>query len=618
MGELNLDSLMTLPQILTFGGLYPPLPSPDKRFLVLSILQIHSNLDVFLLSNGRDQELVALTDTPEFTFVTDISQDSKSVIVAEDKGRNERITLYQVYLDEPKIMHPLTEVEPNYFMRGGYFSPSGDTLIYSVNYDFDSNTETENFRVIVQDLSTGVKEEVARAEKPNYMVLAISSDGENILYSRMDEEPGGWQWWLVKPDGSDNREVINFGSKAKVFADWTYDGLILFSTDTYEGMMWDSVGVGKYNPRTDRIDWLAKPDDELKFDRAFVPKESQHVVMTQERDARSKPYIYDLKTSTMVKTTPTRGNLIPITPVEKGEWLGIFYSSLNPSEIVRFNIQMAEPDHFTFLTNLLGKSGICSKDLTPAEDFQWVSVDGTLIHGWLYKSKRFNGKTIVYIHGGPTAHSEDAINNQIQYFCSAGFNVLDPNYRGSTGYGVDFRELIKADGWGSKEQEDIRTGIQALIDQKVSNPNKVGITGTSFGGYSSWWAITNFPPNIVAASAPICGMTDLVLDYETTRPDLKPYSEEMMGGSPMEVPERYYERSPINFIQNIKGRVLIVQGLKDPNVTPANVSEVEKRLKENRIEYEKLVFDDEGHGIVKAKNRKALYKRLSKFFNQAL
>ncbi len=72
-------------------------------------------------------------------------------------------------------------------------------------------------------------------------------------------------------------------------------------------------------------------------------------------------------------------------------------------------------------------------------------------------------------------------------------------------------------------------------------------------------------------------MTDLVIDYDATRPDLRPYSEEMMGGSPEEVPERYRERSPVHFVGNIRGELLIVQGLRDPNVTPENVSVVQRR-----------------------------------------
>ena len=113
-------------------------------------------------------------------------------------------------------------------------------------------------------------------------------------------------------------------------------------------------------------------------------------------------------------------------------------------------------------------------------------------------------------------------------------------------------------------------------------------------------------------------MTDLVVDYATTRPDLRPYSEEMLGGSPAEVPERYYERSPINFVQNIRGRLLIVQGAQDPNVTPQNVEEVVTRLDAHDIPYELLVFEDEGHGIIRPANQERLYTCLTRFFDAAL
>jgi dipeptidyl aminopeptidase/acylaminoacyl peptidase len=145
----------------------------------------------------------------------------------------------------------------------------------------------------------------------------------------------------------------------------------------------------------------------------------------------------------------------------------------------------------------------------------------------------------------------------------------------------------------------------------------VGITGTSYGGYSSWWAITHFPPALVAAAAPICGMTDLVVDYETTRPDIRPYSEEMMGGSPSQVPERYHQRSPIHFIADIQGALLIVQGARDPNVTPKNAADVVIALKSAGVPYEELIFEDEGHGISKRRNQRILYLRLADFFKKA-
>src|SRR5256885_4642153 len=107
------------------------------------------------------------------------------------------------------------------------------------------------------------------------------------------------------------------------------------------------------------------------------------------------------------------------------------------------------------------------------------------IQGWLYRPSGPAKGTIVFIHGGPTAHSTDRLNNQIQFFVNRGFNVLDPNYRGSTGFSLGFREAIKEDGWGGREQEDIIYGIHALVERGIAELGKVGVTGGSYGGYSS-------------------------------------------------------------------------------------------------------------------------------------
>lgn len=195
---------------------------------------------------------------------------------------------------------------------------------------------------------------------------------------------------------------------------------------------------------------------------------------------------------------------------------------------------------------------------------------------------------------------------------------MDPNYRGSTGFGLAFREAIRADGWGGREQEDIRTGIVALLDRGLAQPRKVGITGVSYGGYSTWCAVTRLPVELIAAGAPICGMTDLVIDYETTRPDLAVYSEEMIGGKPSDAAQLYFDRSPVNFVANIQCPLLIVQGMRDPNVTPDNLSAVCAALDREDIPYDVITFSDEGHGIYKPANRIFLYRRLVEFFSNAL
>jgi len=609
---IDLDSLMNLPEI---GH---ALVSPDKKHVALMVNRIHENYDIFLGSTNEALELITLTDTPEYTVLRDWAPDSKSIIVAEDKSRNERVTLYQVFLDAPREMVPITDVDPNHFMRGGYFGPEGDLIVYAVNYDFDIKRETETFRIVVQDLETGKRTVIARPDRPTYTQLSMEPRGKYVLYSRSDEDPSGIQWWIASIDGNEDREILNFGSTAKVSADWTYDGRVLFNTDTIQGKRRDSVAIGLYDLSENEIQWLTKPSTDDPYDDSFVPKHSQHIVMVREREARRCCFILDLELATFRDVTPLRGNLLPITSISSNEWLGLYYSSTSPTELVKFDPRNPDPRHYVLLTDMLARSAINQEFLTPADDLRWISVDNTIVHGWFYRPKEVNGKTLIYIHGGPTAHSEDMLNIGIQYFCSQGYSVLDPNYRGSTGYGVNFRELIKKDGWGGYDLEDIRTGILNLFEKGLAVPNKVGIFGTSYGGYMSWNAITHFPKEIVAAAAPICGMTDLVVDYETTRPDLRPYSEEMLGGSPKDVPMIYYQRSPINYVENIEGHLLIIQGLQDPNVTKTNVLEVEKRLEAHGIKHQKLVFDDEGHGIIRDKNMKTLLTRLASFFDSSL
>jgi dipeptidyl aminopeptidase/acylaminoacyl peptidase len=303
-----------------------------------------------------------------------------------------------------------------------------------------------------------------------------------------------------------------------------------------------------------------------------------------------------------------------MAPLSADSWVARFYNARQPDDLMRVTLGGGKVTAATSLTGLAKLTGSLTDELIAPEEMRWNSAGGLSIQGWLYRTKRPVKGTIVDIHGGPTWHVQNRFDEQTQYLLRRGFNVFIPNYRGSTGFGLPFQEAIRKQGWGGAEQEDIRSGIAALIEKGIAAKGKVGVTGVSYGGYSSWWAITHFPTDLVAAAAPVCGMTDLVVDYETTRPDLRPYSEEMMGGSPSQVPQRYRERSPIHFVANIRGKLLIVQGLRDPNVTPENMNAVRRALDGAKIPYEVLTFDDEGHGIRKRANKRTLYKSLADFF----
>ncbi|MBT9174828.1 MAG: Dipeptidyl aminopeptidase BIII [candidate division WS2 bacterium] len=603
--EEYLDALLSLP------GMVEPTVSPDGKWVAWSWFRVGPAADVFIAPSDGSQPPIRLTETPENTFIVSWTQDSCSLVVEEDKGGDERVQLFKVDIDKPGIMIPLTEPSPSYFIRGGQLHPEGKHLIYAANYDFDKGEEIEPAWLYLHNLEIGERKVLARPKKGHFYFPRLNSKGTHIIYSRGDLHPAGQQIWLVDIEGDEDKEILNFGDTVKVEASWHPDGdrvLFLAEHGNYRR-------VGVYDISSGKHHWLVD-NPERNLEQVFVPYGSTQAVMVEVKEAKLSASLLDMESGLETFLPSIKGNLIPLAPVDKEHWVGLYYSSCQPTDVVRFSLNNIHPESFISLSGVWEKTVLTHEDFTPAKDYRWSSTDGLNIQGWLYEVQEAVG-TVVYVHGGPTAHSEDRVAVMVQFLTSQGFNVLDPNYRGSTGFGLDFQEAIKKDGWGAKEQEDIKTGIESLINRGIAYPGKVGIMGTSYGGYSSWHAITHWEKDLVAASIPICGMTDLVIDYETTRPDLRPYSEEMMGGTPAEVPQRYLERSPINYLQNIKGKVLIVQGLRDPNVTPENVRVVREKLDNFGINYELLTFEDEGHGISKPKNLKVLLLKMVDFLKNA-
>lgn len=530
--------------------------------------------------------------------------DSRSIILGQSHDGDERVGLSQIALDGAR--RELTEQRPDFYIHGGQIDPSGRYLIYAANRDPATGREIETHVIYRHEIATGECTALARLARAAYVTPRLSPDGRQVLYYRKDLDPAGRQLWLVGIDGSGDREILNAGATRKADGLWAPDSAQVVVT----AEAGDHRRVGLLHIAGNDMRWLVD-DPALQVAGAHWPKGSDRIVVTETRSARDAASLLEPANGRRTPFAQADGTLLPIAPAADGVWVCCHYDSRHPMRLVR-----RRGGELVAISDLPDRS-IAASELAAAEDFRWRSGDDLEIQGWLFRPKRAAHGAVILVHGGPTAHSEDAFDPEVQYLVAADFAVLQPNYRGSTGFGLPFQDAIKQDGWGGREQDDITRGAEALIARGVAAPGRVGVTGTSYGGYSSWCQITRTAPEIIKAAAPICGMTDLVVDYATTRPDLRPYSEEMMGGSPAQVPQRYRERSPIHFVDRIRGRLMIVQGANDPNVTPQNVTEVRQRLDAAGIAYELLIFEDEGHGISKPENRKHLCRRLAAFFDAA-
>ncbi|HEX6117991.1 MAG TPA: prolyl oligopeptidase family serine peptidase [Dongiaceae bacterium] len=548
-----------------------------------------------------------VTDEADHIYVRSFSPDAKRLLLAQSEGSSEHDHL--ILLDrEDGRRRLLTPRQGDHYVFGGAFTPDGASIVYAASWDDAAKSAIEGQRIYLHDLGSDTRRIVSASESLSDKPLALSDSGRLVLYHRHERHPGGSQIWLLDLTSGEDREILNVGDARKAYGSWIDDRRILVWAESDSH---DRVGILTL-PNLD-VRWLVD-DPQRSIDNAIAGADGKSLALLDFRQGALRASTFDLTSGAETRLELPGCSLLPIAQLPSGPWLCERYSSCAPHELVRFDPATGPVNEVSQTARHLARAGL---RFASARPHCWRSIDGTEIAGWLYEPDGPSRGLIAHVHGGPTWHSEDWVNGSIQFLVAAGFTVLDPNYRGSTGYGRAFREAIKDDGWGGREQDDIRTGLESLVAAGKGRRGRIGIMGLSYGGYSSWCQITK-SADLVNAAVPICGMYQLTTDYdETGMPHGRAYSEEMMGGTPSEQPERYFNASPANFIDRIKGRLLIVHGMMDSNVSPENTRAAVRGLDKAGIPYELLTFDNEGHGIYRAGNRETLFRRVAEFFEQA-
>ena len=215
---------------------------------------------------------------------------------------------------------------------------------------------------------------------------------------------------------------------------------------------------------------------------------------------------------------------------------------------------------------------------------------------------------IVYVHGGPTSHSLPVLNLEKVYFTSRGIGVIDVNYGGSTGYGRAYRERLRGQ-WGAVDVADAMNAALALAESGEADGRRLGIRGGSAGGWTALAAVTSgltdsagpgtgHPP-VFAAAVSYYGVADLRPFVVATHDFESRYLDGLIG--PLPAAGALYEaRSPIGHVSRLTCPVLLLQGLDDPIVPPAQSEAIARDLAAHGIPYAYLVFEGESHGFRKA------------------
>ena len=543
-----------------------------------------------------------LTHGTDHFDIRDVSADGARLLLSQSVNANEHDHLLLLDRHTGRLTQ-LTPRQDSHYVYGGCLSPDGRTVYFLANYDYARAEVTTGAWLWRQDLASGARTCLARADSPPHYYIGprLSPDGTRLLWHRSERAPGGYQLWVVQTDGNAAHEVLNLGPTNNVNGVWLDDDRIAFAGDR-DG----HDGLGILTLSSGAVDWLVE-EPALRPFAALAGTGPAFAVMHHDQSHTRAALVEGGKTRPLPNQSGRR-SLLPHAALPNGGWLAEAYDADAPHDLVA-----------------VAADGTCrvifrapaepARRHTAPEDFRWTAPDGCPMQGWLYRPQGQPKGLIAYVHGGPTWHSEDWMTPKIQFWVACGYAVLDPNYRGSTGFGYIHREAVKDDGWGSREQADIRSGLEAALAAGLPGP--VAVAGTSYGGFSSWFAITR-AADLVTAAIPMCGMYRLDIDYHATEmPHGRAYSEEMMGGTPEEFPEKYDNASPGRFIDRIRGHVMIVHGLADSNVGPENTHTAVRELTAAGILHEVMLFENEGHGVFRRSNVEAYLRQSADFLDRA-
>ena len=243
--------------------------------------------------------------------------------------------------------------------------------------------------------------------------------------------------------------------------------------------------------------------------------------------------------------------------------------------------------------------------------------DGLELSGWLYRPKGQTGPApyVVSFHGGPEGQERPSFRSDYQALLLAGIGVLAPNVRGSSGFGKRFINLDNGE-LRFNGLKDIKSCVDYLVNARIADPVRIGITGGSYGGYMTLAGMTEYP-ELFAAGADLFGMVNFFTFFEHTEPWMAAISTTEYG-DPKTQADLLKALSPLAKLDRIRAPLMVQHGANDTNVPVVEAEQVVKNLKERGVPVEYILFPDEGHGWRKINNRVTSTVSLVEFFAKHL
>lgn len=299
---------------------------------------------------------------------------------------------------------------------------------------------------------------------------------------------------------------------------------------------------------------------------------------------------------------------------KSGDIIYISSDSCNPPEIY-----ICKANGKTYPITIHNEEWIKTYNTAPVDIVKWNSADGQEIEGLLTYPLQYSHDqtypTIALIHGGPHSRTVQSITSYAinQLLAANGYMVFSPNYRGSDGYGDDFAKSLKS-GLGDNDYIDIISGIDFLVDEGLTNPDKLGIMGSSYGGFLVDLAIGRTHRFNAAISA--FGIASLQSDFFNS--EAPRWEMDYIGATYWDNEEEYRKRSPLTYIKNIETPLLLLHGEEDNNTFITNSQELYNGLRLLGKICRFVRYPREGHGFTEPNHRLDEMSRCISWLNKYL
>jgi dipeptidyl aminopeptidase/acylaminoacyl peptidase len=537
------------------------------------------------------------------------AHDARHLLYLEDSGGDENWRLHDVDLEtmQRRDLTPFEGVQTQLIAMERKFPTE---VLIGLNRD---NVQLHD--VYRLDLVTG--ELTKEVTNPGY--LGWLADAQLVVRGTIEPQPDGGLKLLVR-DGADDdwRPLLTVPADDALTSD-----PVAFSEDGSSLLGISSVGAE--TGRLVRIDVADGTTEVLAADpQADVsdvhvhPDTREPQIVTFLKD-RSEYRVLDPSVAEDLKAIRA---LHPGDPVFTGAddadatWLVAFTNDSGPIPYFAY-YRATKTGRFLFEN----RPELSRYELASMEPFSFTARDGLTVHGYATfppGAGRSGLPAVVDVHGGPWARDAWGFNPEAQWFANRGYLCVQVNYRGSTGYGKAFVNAGDRE-WGGAMQDDLTDAVAFVTGQGWADPARVAIYGGSYGGYAAL-AGAAFTPDLYRCAVDIVGPSNLKTLIETIPPYWAPMIAQFHRrvGDPAKDTDFLWSRSPLSRARDIRIPLLIAQGANDPRVKQAESEQIVAALKEAGIDYEYLLFPDEGHGFAKPENRLRFYAAAERFLARHL